>query len=398
MVFKAIGSALGLGPQKTTRSTTSTPTRPAEVEGAVSDLISRARTFADQPFEAYDQPRIAGFTPDELAGFEAARGIAETSGALAPLTSELVQEGVAAARGLATRLPDTDLSGYMSPYTQAVLDPALRDIQERATQERLRLGQQSARTGSFGGSRQAIAESELEGRTQRSLGDLSARERANAYNQAIQQFREDQTRIPGLYSTALGQVGTGLQQTAARLGTEVAPLTQIGGAQRALTQAELDFEREQFEEERDFPLRGIEVLRSVANAPAASLGVGTTGTTTTTEPGPNILGQIGGAVMSAPKLIAGGKAAAGGLSALASFLPFLSDERMKTDIEEVGEDPESGLMMYAFRYEGDPKTYPKVIGPLAQEVEDMYPEEVEEIGGFKTVRSDFAPMQRGALS
>jgi hypothetical protein len=401
MVFKL----LGLGPQKTSRTTTSTPTRSAEVEGVVSDLISRARTFADQPFKAYDQPRIAGFTPDELAGFEAARGIAATSGALAPLTSELVRESVDAARGLATRLPDTDLSGYMSPYTQAVLDPALRDIQERAAQERLRLGQQSARTGSFGGSRQAIAESELEGRTQRSLGDLSARERANAYNQAIQQFREDQTRIPGLYSTALGQVGTGLAQTAARLGTEVAPLTQIGGAQRALTQAELDFERQQFEEERDFPLRGIEVLRSVANAPAASLGIGTTGTTTTTEPGPNILGQIGSSLIQAPKLLAGAQAAAGGLSSLGSLastalsaLPFLSDERMKTDIEEVGEDPESGLMMYAFRYEGDPKTYPKVIGPLAQEVEDMYPEEVGEIGGFKTVRSDFAPMQRGALS
>jgi hypothetical protein len=406
MPLKAIGRVLGLGPQKTTTSQTSTPTRPAEVAGAVSDLISRARTFADQPFEAYDQPRIAGLTPDELAGFEAARGVAATSGALAPLTADLVQEGVAASRGLATRLPETDLSGYMSPFTQAVLDPAIRAIEERAAQERLRLGQQSARTGSFGGSRQAIAESELERGTQRNIGEETARQRANAYNQALQQFRIDQERIPALFSGALGQVGTGLQQTAARLGTEVAPLTQIGGAQRALTQAELDFEREQFEEERDFPLRGIEVLRSVAGLPAASLGVGTTGTTTSTQPGPNVLGQIGGALMSAPSLISGGKAAIGGLSSLGSSLgslgsaalAFLSDERMKTDIEEVGEDPESGLMMYAFRYEGDPKTYPKVIGPLAQEVEDMYPEEVGEIGGFKTVRSDFAPMQRGALS
>jgi hypothetical protein len=297
MVFKAIGSALGLGPQKTTRTATSTPTRPPEVEAASRDLLSRAGAFAAQPFQAYDQPRIAGFTPDELAGFEAARGVAATSGALAPLTSDLVREGVAASRGLATRLPDTDLSGYMSPYTQAVLDPALRDIQERATQERLRLGQQSALTGSFGGSRQAISEAELEGRTQRSLGDLSARERANAYNSALQQFRLDQERIPQLYAGALGQVGTGLQQTASRLGTEVNPLLQVGGAQRALTQAELDFARQQFEEERDYPLRGIEVLRSSLGLPATSLGIGTTGTVTATEPGPNILGQLGGAFL-----------------------------------------------------------------------------------------------------
>ena len=192
MPLKAIGRALGLGPTKTTTSQTSTPTRPAEVEGAVSDLISRSRAFADQPFEAYDQPRIAGFTPDELAGFEAARGVASASGALAPLTGELVQEGVAASRDLATRLPETDLSGYMSPFTEAVLDPTIRALAERSAQERLRLGQQSARTGSFGGSRQAIAESELERGTQRNISEETARQRAAAYNSALQQFRLDQ--------------------------------------------------------------------------------------------------------------------------------------------------------------------------------------------------------------
>jgi len=311
MVFKAIGSALGLGPQKTSRTQTSTPTRPTEVAEAVSDLISRSRTFADQPFEAYGQPRIAGFTPDELAGFEAARGIAEASGALAPLTSELVREGVTAARDLATRLPDTDLSGYMSPYTQAVLDPAIRDLEEKAARERIRLGQQSGMRGAFGGSRQAIAESELERGTQREIGDLSARQRAAAYNQALEQFRLDQKNIPALYSGALTNVGTGLTQTAGRLGTEVNPLLQIGGAQRALTQAELDFERQQFEEERDYPLRGIEVLRSVAGLPAASLGIGTTGTTTTTEPGRNPLTAIGGSIL--------GSGAAGGGGALSSL-------------------------------------------------------------------------------
>ena len=304
-MLKSIGRVLGLGPQKTTTTQTTTPTRPPEVEAASRDLMSRAQAFAAQPFRAYDQPRIAGFTPDELAGFEAARGVASASGALAPLTGELVQEGVAASRGLATRLPETDLSGYMSPYTEAVLDPAIRALEERAAQERLRLGQQSARTGSFGGARQAIAESELERGTQRNIGEETARQRAAAYNSALQQFRLDQERIPALYAGALGQVGAGLQQTATRLGTEVNPLLQIGGAQRALTQAELDFARQQFEEERDFPLRGIEVLRSSLGLPAASLGIGSTGTTTGTTPGPNVLGSVLGGITQAPKFLAG---------------------------------------------------------------------------------------------
>lgn len=408
-----IGRLLGLGSQKSTSTRTSTPTVPAEVEAARRDLLSRAGAFAAQEFQPYTAQRFAEFTPDELAGFGAARNIAATSGALAPLTSELVGEGVAAARGLATRLPETDLSGYMSPYTQAVLEPALRDIGEAAEKERLRLGQQAARTGSFGGSRQAISEAELTGRTQRSIGDLSARERANAYNEALRQFRLDQERIPALYTGALANVGTGLSQTASRLGTEVNPLIQTGGAQRALEQAELDFARQQFEEARDYPLRGIEVLRGSLGLSPQVLGIGSTDTATTTQPGANPLAQGLGALIQAPSLISGAKTAYGGLSALGSgigstlgsigstalsFLPFLSDERMKTDIEPVGEDPESGLMMYAFRYEGDPKTYPKVVGPLAQEVEEMYPEQVAEIGGRKAVRSDFAPMRAGALA
>jgi hypothetical protein len=320
MVFKAIGRALGLGSQKTSRTATTAPTVPAEVETARRDLLSRAGAFAAQPFEPYTAQRIAEFTPDELAGFEAARRIAATSGALAPLTSELVREGVAASRGLATRLPETDLTGYMSPYTQGVLDPAIRDIEERAAKERLRLGQQSARTGAFGGSRQAVAEGELERGTQRAIGDLSARERAAAYNQALAQFRIDQERIPQLYSGALGQVGTGIAQTAARLGTEVAPLATAGQAQRALEQAELDFARQQFEEERDFPIRGIEVLRASLGLSPQVLGIGSTTTETTTQPGPNILGQIGGALMNAPSLIAGGKSAMGGIGSIGGAL------------------------------------------------------------------------------
>jgi len=294
-----LGKLLGLGPQKTSRTATTTPTVPTEVEGARKDLLSRAGAFAAQPFQPYTAQRFAEFTPDEQAGFEAARRVAATSGALSPLTSELVREGVAASRDLATRLPETDLTGYMSPYTQGVLDPAIRDIEERAAKERLRLGQQSARTGAFGGSRQAIAEGELERGTQRAIGDVSAKERANAYNQALAQFRLDQERIPQLYSGALGQVGTGIAQTAARLGTEVNPLTAAGGAQRALEQAQLDFNRQQFEEARDYPMRGIAVLRASLGLSPQVLGIGSTTTETRTEPGADLISRLAGTALGA---------------------------------------------------------------------------------------------------
>ena len=41
--------------------------------------------------------------------------------------------------------------------------------------------------------------------------------------------------------------------------------------------------------------------------------------------------------------------------------------------------------MHAFRYKGDPKTYPKVVGPMAQEVEEKFPGATQSTGGKLTV-------------
>jgi hypothetical protein len=68
-----------------------------------------------------------------------------------------------------------------------------------------------------------------------------------------------------------------------------------------------------------------------------------------------------------------------------------SDETLKTDKQKLGKDPASGVDMYAFRYKGDPKSYPKVVGPMAQDVAKKYPQAVATIGGKKAIRSPLAP-------
>ena len=62
-----------------------------------------------------------------------------------------------------------------------------------------------------------------------------------------------------------------------------------------------------------------------------------------------------------------------------------SDRRLKTDIKRLGTDEATKLPMYSYRYKDDPKTYPKVVGPMAQDVEKQYPGSVGEIGGHKVV-------------
>jgi hypothetical protein len=73
----------------------------------------------------------------------------------------------------------------------------------------------------------------------------------------------------------------------------------------------------------------------------------------------------------------------------APFIP--SDRRMKTDVEYIGDDPESGTKLYSYRYKGDPKSYPKVVGPMAQDIEREEPGRViETTKGKKVVMSSRA--------
>ena len=53
--------------------------------------------------------------------------------------------------------------------------------------------------------------------------------------------------------------------------------------------------------------------------------------------------------------------------------------------------------MHAFRYKGDPKSYPKVVGPMAQEVEKKFPGMVKRQGGKLTVSPAIMPIP-GALA
>lgn len=79
------------------------------------------------------------------------------------------------------------------------------------------------------------------------------------------------------------------------------------------------------------------------------------------------------------------------LSVAGMALPFLSDRRDKEDIQKLGVDPLTGLAQYAYRYKGDPKNTPKIVGPMAQDAEEKYPHLVREIGGHKIVSPALLP-------
>jgi hypothetical protein len=75
---------------------------------------------------------------------------------------------------------------------------------------------------------------------------------------------------------------------------------------------------------------------------------------------------------------------AANLAVLGKMLGFLSDRRLKKDIEKVGER-EDGLNVYEFRFTWDKDDQPKRVGLMADEVKGVYPDAVGDFGGFATV-------------
>ena len=171
----------------------------------------------------------------------------------------------------------------------------------------------------------------------------------------------------------LGALGRDLQSTG------ISELLSTGAVQQAQNQAILDDAYARFLEQRNYPIDMLNLrIGATSSVPVAGR---------TTQSG----GGSGGS--SFLSTLGGIGSAAAGLAQLGSLFAG-SDENMKTDVQKVGKDKETGLDLYAYRYKGDPKSYPKVVGPMAQDVEKEYPDQVANMGKYKAVNLGFGPMQR----
>lgn len=85
-------------------------------------------------------------------------------------------------------------SYYMSPYQQNVSDIAARETQRQADMASAQRSMGAIKGGTFGGSRQALMQSEADRNTQRAIGDIYAQGQQQAYQNAQQAFQSDQQR------------------------------------------------------------------------------------------------------------------------------------------------------------------------------------------------------------
>ncbi|BAQ90442.1 protein of unknown function [uncultured Mediterranean phage uvMED] len=213
------GATKGSG-DKTTQSSTVDPASQARYD----DLYNRAKGVAGQPFTPYTGARVAGFNPDQLAGFDATRNMFGRSLSFDP-TGQLNN----LAQG------PLDIQQFQNPYNDQVINNTLSDLND-ARQMQIQSDQDAAiGRGAFGGSRSALLESETNKKFADVAGRTAGNLRQSGFNNAANLAMGDRNFRAGLFGNQLADQYRGLGL-----------LSGIGRQQQALGQAGLDANYNEF--------------------------------------------------------------------------------------------------------------------------------------------------------
>ena len=334
------------------KSQTSTQqvTIPPEVMARYNAVNARAETAAATPFQAYGGEFVAPLTAPQQTGIQ------QTGQA-----SQLAQPFYGAGAGLTLNaaqgvgpLTQGQIGYYQNPYTQAVVDPTVRAMQQQQGQQLSQQQTEAIKGGAFGGERAGIQRAQLMGQQGLAQAQAIAPLYQQGYGQAVQTAMGQQGVIA---SDLARQMQAGQQLAGLGTGAQAAALqgaqANIGAGtlQQQTQQAQDTAQYQQFLQERGYPFQVAQFLANIAEGTGALSGSTTTGTQPSS---------------------------------------MFSDKRLKHDAHKIGETND-GQPIYSFKYNGDNHTQ---LGLMAQDVEKSHPEAVGESHGYKTV--DYEKATKGS--
>lgn len=217
---------------------------------------------------------------------------------------------------------DRRVGGYKNfydPFVEDVIDVTQADIQRAGDINKIGERARAVGAGAFGGSRQAVAESELQRNIEQQKARTGAQLRSQAYTGAQQQAQtafENQMKrgqTGGQLFQGLGTAQAGLGQLAQSLGyQDVQNLMNVGGVEQQQQQAEYDVQRQSAIESAYEPFQRFSYMGDIFR------GVPSTQTALTigSAPQQNVLGSTVGTAMGLnaySQQYGGGQSILGGL-------------------------------------------------------------------------------------
>jgi hypothetical protein len=168
----------------------------------------------------------------------------------------------------------------MNPYLQGALDPQLAEARRQSEISRLNDATRLTKAGAFGGSRQAIMESEGNRNLESNLANITGQGYKTAYDAAVAQFNAEQ-----------GRQQQAQNDTNAYGMSALTKQGEAGAAQRAIEAEGIAADKAQFEEQREYPYKQVQYQQSLLQGlPLSAQSYSYTQPSTLSE----ILGSAGG--------------------------------------------------------------------------------------------------------
>mgnify|MGYP003333150253 FL=1 len=206
----------------------------------VTNMLGQGQALANQPYQAYKGPLTAGASDLQQQAFAGASNLA--SAGYSPTTFNTGTFDTTAAQK------------YMNPYLQTALDPQLKEMQRQSDIQRLSDSARLAKAGAFGGSRQAIMESEARRNLLDKQAGVIGQGYQTAYDKAMGQFNADQAR-----QMEAQKATEASRQYGADFGIKsLDELSKQGAVQRGITSEGIAADKAQFEEQRDYPYKMVQ--------------------------------------------------------------------------------------------------------------------------------------------
>ena len=226
----------------------------------VTNYLGQGAALAQQPYQAYQGPLTAGASDLQQQAFAGMSEVAQ-----AGYTPGQFTGGFGAQQA----------QQYMNPYLQASLDPQLRELQRQSDIQRVADAGRLTKAGAYGGSRQAIMESEGRRNLLDKQQDVLGQGYKTAYDMGLGQFNKER------------EAQEASRQFGANFGLKsLDQLSGLGAQQRGITSEGIAADKAQFEEQRDFAYKMPQYQKDLLQG----LPVTTTATTANTTE----LGKIGG--------------------------------------------------------------------------------------------------------
>ena len=267
------------------------------------DVLAKGQALTDvnqNPYQTYNQDRIAGFSPMQQQAMQGAQNMT-----VAPQTAQgsgLAYGAGLGGLGMATSATpqnfQQNVGGYMNPYLQMALAPQLAEANRQYDISGTRQQSAATQAGAFGGSREAIMAAENERNRNMGLSNIIGQGYNQAFGRAQDQYNQSQQQALqglGVGIQGAGQLGQlGQNQYGQQMGINQLQ-SQYGGQQQAQMQRGLDTAYQDFTNQQNYPYKQLGFMSDMIRG----LPLGQQSTTQMYQSPPSTMGQLAGLGMGA---------------------------------------------------------------------------------------------------